>query len=268
MRYLVFGDVHANVLALDTVLEAGRARGVETYLFVGDLVGYGPNPLECIERLLPLVENGNMAWVAGNHELALRGDVDMTGYSIEAAQTLDWTRKLVESKPWAKDFIESAYLTTCVNDLIWLSHDSFAAPSSGGYHRWPQNAKSELACVRHNAGRVCFYGHTHTMRAELHDLDKGIVLVPMTPHVGDGTDPQPIRLKQENLGWIGTGSVGFPTNTHRRAEYLILDEKDGNEWHIEKYEVAYPRDEAKERTRTILGPVCDKGVADRIARWL
>src|ERR1041385_26337 len=169
MRYLVFGDVHANVLALDAVLEAGRARGVETYLVVGDLVGYGPDPLACIERLMPLVENGSMAWVAGNHELAMRGDVETDGYSVEALQTLGWTWNLMDDKPWAKEFIESAYLTTCVNDSIWLTHDSLATPSSGGYHRWPQNAKSELACLRHHGGRVCFYGHTHAMRAEVHE---------------------------------------------------------------------------------------------------
>lgn len=268
MRYLVFGDIHANVLALDAVLEAGRARGVETYLFVGDLVGYGPNPLECIERLRPLVENGSLAWVAGNHELALRGDVGMEGYSAEAMQTLAWTKKLMEDKPWAKDFIESAYLTTCVNDLIWLAHDSLAVPSSGGYHRWPQNAKSELACLRYNKGRVCFYGHTHTLRAEVHEEEQGIVLTPMEAHEGEGNDEHPIRLRPGDLGWIGTGSAGFPINPKRRPEFLILDETDGHEWRVEKYMVEYPREEAKERIRTVLGPVCEKGVADRIARWL
>ena len=268
MRYLVFGDVHGNLLALDAVLKAGRARGVETYLFVGDLIGYGPNPVECIERLLPLAECGSLAWVAGNHELAFRGEVPMEGYSVEAAQTLAWTRKLVEDKPWAKEFIESAYLTTCVNDVIWLTHDSLAVPSSGGYHRWPRNAKSELACLRHNGGRVCFYGHTHTMRAEVHEEERGIVLVPTTPHEGEGPDAHPIRLRQQDLGWIGTGSVGFPTNAKRHPDFLILDATDGSEWRVEKYEVAYPREKAQERVRSVLGPVCDKGVADRIARWL
>ena len=268
MRYLVFGDVHGNVLALDAVLEAGRARGVEAYLFVGDLVGYGPNPLECMERLMPLTEGGSLAWVAGNHELAVRGDVDLNGYSDEALQTLQWTKNLLAANPWAKEFIESAYLTTCVNDLIWLTHDSLAAPSSGGYHRWPQNAKSELACLRHNIGRVCFYGHTHKMRGEAHETEKGVVLVPMNAHEGDGLDPHPIRLQPRDLGWIGTGSVGFPTNPQRRPEFLILDETDGQEYRIEKYEVSYDREKARERIRTGFGSGCNKDITDRIARWL
>ncbi len=102
MRYLVFGDVHANLLALDAVLAAGGARGAEAFLFVGDLVGYGPDPLECMERLKPLADNGNLAWVAGNHELAIRGDVESTGYSPEAIQTLAWTWKQMGDKPWRR----------------------------------------------------------------------------------------------------------------------------------------------------------------------
>jgi len=268
MRYLVFGDVHANLLALDAVLTAGRERGVEAYLFVGDLVGYGPDPIECIERLKPLADMSSLAWVAGNHELAIRGDVESAGYSPEAAQTLAWTWKQIEKLPWAKEFIESPYLTTCVNDMIWLTHDSLAAPSSGGYHRTARNAKGELACLRHKRGRVCFYGHTHTIRAEISEVEKPVVLVPMTAHEGEGRDPKPVKLKREDLGWIGTGSAGFPTNAKRRPEYLILDELNGGDWAIEKYEVEYPRDQAKERVRKVLGPVCEKAIVDRIAAWL
>ena len=267
MRYLVFGDVHANLTALDTVLAAGRARGVEGYLFVGDLVGYGPEPLECIERLLPLQEQGSFAWVVGNHELAVRGEVDLEGYSTESIQTLEWTKGLIDSHAWAKEFLESGYLTTCANDSIWLAHDSVAAPGSGSYHRWPQKAKSELACLRFNKGRVCFYGHTHTMRAELCD-ESGVVMAPILAHAGEGLDPSPLRLKAGDLWWIGTGSVGFPTNRERRAEFLILDDSDAAQWNVEKYEVKYPRETARARVREVLGSVCSKEVAEQICRWL
>ncbi|HUJ10197.1 MAG TPA: metallophosphoesterase family protein [Verrucomicrobiae bacterium] len=267
MRYLVFGDVHANLTALDAVLAAGRARGVETYLFVGDLVGYGPEPLECIERLLPLQEQGSFAWVVGNHELAVRGDVDLEGYSNEAMQTLQWTKTQVERTSWAQEFLESGYLTTCVNDLIWLAHDSLASPGTGSYHRWPQKAKSELACLRFNKGRVCFYGHTHKMRAELHN-DSGIVMVPTPTHNGDGVDKNPIQLQEGELGWIGVGSVGFPTNSERRSEFVILDDSDAARWLVEKYEMAYSREKARARLREVYGDICDKEVVESICRWL
>jgi len=267
MRYLVFGDVHGNLTALDAVLAAGRKRGVEGYLFVGDIIGYGPEPLECIDRLLPLQERGDLAWVVGNHEMLVRGEVDPTGYSDEALETLEWTKDQLEHNPRAKAFVDSGELTVCANGLIWLTHDSLASPGSGGYHRSPRNAKSELACLRYSEGRVCFYGHTHSMRAELYG-ESGVMLAPMPAQPGDGLDPRPLRLRTGELGWIGTGSVGLPTNRDRRAEFLILDDTNATTWSVEKYEVPYSRETARSRVRAILGPECRKSIVEQICRWL
>lgn len=265
MRYLVFGDVHANIDALDAVLAAGAQRGAEAYLFVGDLVGYGPSPMECIERLVELQKRSVLAWVAGNHELVVREEVEPEDYSTEALETLEWTRGLVERESWASKFLAAAPLSVQVNDAILLTHDSLANPGSAGYHRWPQNAKSEFACLRWKGGRICFYGHTHMMRAEVFQPQTDIVLVPMDAHEGDGTDPHPLRLAADVLGWVGTGSVGLPTNPKRWPEYLILDDA---EWTIEKYVADYPREKARERAVAVLGRVCSQPVVERIARWL
>ncbi len=267
MRYLVFGDVHGNIDALDTVLDAAKALGVEGYLCVGDLIGYGPSPMECIQRLMELKQAGKLAWVAGNHELAVRGEIDSEGYNPEASKTLSWTASLIAENEEAKEFIASAPLTQLVDDLIWLTHDSLANPSGGHYHREPQSAKSELACLRHEIGKVCFYGHTHTMRAELLK-DGAIVLAMMETHETVEKDPKPLRVPAGQLGWIGTGSVGLPTNSKRHTEFLILDDKNGEDWLIEKYALPYARDKAKERARAVLAEPCGQDVADRIARWL
>jgi predicted phosphodiesterase len=265
MRYMIFGDVHANLDALDAALADGQARGVQAYLFVGDLVGYGPQPIECIERLMAFQRDGKLAWVAGNHELAVRGEIEMTGYNEEAAATLRWTRELLAKNKWAIEFIAEGPLSLQVDEAIWLTHDSLAEPSSGGYHRWPQNAKSELACLRFKKGRVCFYGHTHSLRAEiLHDGN--VQLAPMNA-CETGVDAQPLRLNGGDLGWIGTGSVGLPTNPTRQPEFLILDDVQPT-WRIEKYRLVYNREGAREKTRRILGPGCGKEIAERIARWL
>lgn len=265
MRYLVFGDVHANLEALDVVLAEAKQREVEAHLFVGDLIGYGPSPLECIERLMALQEQGSLAWVAGNHELAVRGEVPLDGYSDEALETIEWTRRLLELNPRAKSFVDAPVLRAQVNEAVWLTHDSLAEPGKAGYHRWPQNAKSELACLRWNKGRICFYGHTHSMRAEFTGKQTDIVLVPMEAHEGEGVDPRPLRLEADVLGWIGTGSVGLPTNPKRHAEFLILDDA---QWTVEKYAVVYSRKKARERVKTVLGDVCSNTVAERIASWL
>lgn len=268
MRYLVFGDVHANLDALDAVLGAGRWRGVDAYLFVGDLVGYGPSPVECVERLLELHRQGSLAWVVGNHELVVRGTVEPEGYSEEALRTIEWTRGLLEQAPDARSFIQAGPLTAQVNNDIWLTHDSLAQPGSGGYHRWAQNAKVELADLALRGGRVCFYGHTHKMRVELSRAEMEVLLVPMEPHEEDEVDPRPLHVGKREVGWVGAGSVGFPTNDRRWPEFLILDDLDGDDWKIEKYVVEYSREKAKERTLTTLTPVCGEQVANRIAKWL
>ena len=209
MRYMVFGDVHGNLVALETALAAAQRLGAEGYLFVGDLIGYGPEPLECIERLLALQQDGTLAWVVGNHELVVRGELDSEGYNEEALQTLNWTRELVDSTPWAKEFIASGNLTVQVDDLIWLAHDSLASPSNGHYHRYPQNAKSELACLRYYKGRVCFYGHTHSMRAEL--LREGaVVLVPMEAHEPERRRPEAVAPSRTGTGLDRRGFDRFP----------------------------------------------------------
>jgi predicted phosphodiesterase len=265
MRYLVFGDVHGNVHALDAVLAAGQQRVVDAWLFVGDLVGYGPSPLECIRRMVELQKQGRLAWVLGNHERTVRGESQRIGYSAEAVATLDWTRNLIEAEPWAKQFVASGHLTAQINGLIWLTHDSIADPGNTGYHHWPQNARTELLSLRAEGGRVCFYGHTHAMRAELMRGDNGVVLAPMIAHEGEGRDPTPLRLKEGELAWVGVGSTGLPTNPKRLAEYLILDDA---EWAIEKYAAAYPRHEVKELARRVLSESCGAVVGERIARWL
>jgi predicted phosphodiesterase len=265
---MVFGDVHGNLVALETALAAGERLGAEGYLFVGDLVGYGPEPLECIERVMGLQQQGKLAWIVGNHELVVRGELDSEGYNQEALETLAWTRDLLDNTPWAQEFIASGTLTMQVDDLIWLAHDSLASPSNGHYHRFPQNAKSELACLRYYGGRVCFYGHTHKMRGELLRDDGSIVLMPMESPEPDSADPKPLHLHAQELGWIGAGSTGFPTNDGRRVEFLILDDAVVDDWTIEKYAMTYAREEARERAWRILGETCSAAVAEKVTRWL
>jgi predicted phosphodiesterase len=265
MRYLVFGDVHANFDGLSAVLREGEKRGVDAHLFLGDLVGYGPDPLECVQRVMELQKAGSLAWVAGNHELVVRGDLVADNYSAEAQTTLAWTRKLVEAAPWALKFLESAPLTAKVNGSIWLTHESLVNPGSGRYNREPQEAYPELMALAEKHGRVCFYGHTHRQRAELLDHSKKLLAVEMEPHEGVGKDTEPLNLDGGMLAWIGVGSAGFPVSKKKGAEFLIVDDED---WHIEKYAIPYPRERVKARAVEVLTPVCGPEVAERVARWL
>jgi len=268
MRYLVFGDVHANAAALNTVLAAATCRGVEATLFVGDLVGYGPQPLACIERLQTLQRTGRLGWVAGNHDLVARGQRSADGYIAEAHETLQWTQALLHAHPPAAQFIESAPTTVVVDEQIWLTHDSLVAPMSGTYHRDLAQAWRELIYLRRQGGRVGFYGHTHVVRAELLTADDCVVRLPCQPADADDFDSNPLLIRPGESAWIGAGSVGFPRNRERRAEFLILDTSTPELWRVEKYAVAYPRFETRAGLHQELLPACSRDVVEKIASWL
>ncbi len=264
MRYLVFGDVHANLVALDAVLAAADRHRVDAFLCVGDLVGYGPEPLECLERLLPLQRDERLALVAGNHDVVARGDHTPDGFGPEAVETLRWTIEVVRAQQWAVKFLASGQPVVKVAGGIWLTHDSLSAPGSGYYHRATQNAARELDALAQRGGRIAFYGHTHAMRAEV-QTGAAVMLTPMNACDAMGRDPEPVRLAEGERAWIGTGSVGFPTKTKGAAEFLILNDAD---WTVEKYTVGFSREQAKARTRAVFGSVCRPETVERIVRWL
>ena len=147
---------------------------------------------------------------------------------------------------------------------IWLTHDSLVHPGSGTYHRATENAQLELASLKQRTGRIAFYGHTHTLRGELL-AGTSVMLTPMTACTSNAVDPAPVRLGPTDLAWIGTGSAGFPTKKKGAAEFLILDDQ---AWTVEKYTVEFSREKARAAVAAVLGPVCTKPVAERIARWL
>lgn len=264
MRYLVFGDVHGNAVALEAVLAAADRHRVDAYLCVGDLVGYGPEPLECLARLWPLYRDQRMAWVAGNHDRVARGELDPVGIGPEAAETLRWTREVVAREQWARDFLATGQLLAKVAGGIWLTHDSLVAPGSGRYHRATEDAVGELNELAARGGRVAFYGHTHVMRGEIRSGEM-VLVTPMTAHRNGGVDRAPLQLAEGERAWLGTGSVGFPKRWKGAAEFLVLDDR---RWSVEKYAVSFSREEARQRARAVLTAVCAASVVEQIARWL
>src|SRR5437762_9349225 len=91
MRYAVITDIHANLEALEAVLakidELAQEESIEKIWFLGDLVGYGPNPNECISRLRELTD----VIIAGNHDWAAVGKIDLEDFSAAARISAEWT---------------------------------------------------------------------------------------------------------------------------------------------------------------------------------
>ena len=92
MRYLVISDIHSNLAALDAVLEDAPS-GLAVWC-LGDIVGYGPNPNECIERLRSL----NPECIVGNHDWAVLGRASLEDFNMEARMAVRWTQEQLTSE--------------------------------------------------------------------------------------------------------------------------------------------------------------------------
>src|SRR5204862_1877416 len=120
MRYLVLTDIHANLEALDTCLADAAARGYDESLVLGDIVGYGPNPNEAIERIKALKP---IAMIRGNHDKVACGVEQPEGFNAVARRAALWTFEILRAdhKNWLAALPKGPII---VDDLVEICHGS------------------------------------------------------------------------------------------------------------------------------------------------
>ncbi|GAC1662824.1 MAG: hypothetical protein NVS9B9_24570 [Ktedonobacteraceae bacterium] len=154
MRYAVFTDVHANIEALEAVLakidELAQQEPIDQIWFLGDLVGYGPNPNECIVTLRERTD----VIIAGNHDWAAVGKIDLEDFSAAARTSAEWTAEQLteEHREFLTNLPERIHLKECT-----LVHGSPYGPL------WEYLTSEVLAerSFQYFTSRYCFVGHTH-----------------------------------------------------------------------------------------------------------
>src|SRR5450432_1550440 len=154
MRYAIFTDIHANLEALETVLakidELARKEPIDQIWFLGDLVGYGPNPNECIDILRARTD----VIIAGNHDWAAVGKIDLEDFSEAARISAEWTAQQLteEHREFLTNLPERLEIDDCT-----LVHGSPYGPL------WEYLTSEVLAerSFQYFATRFCFVGHTH-----------------------------------------------------------------------------------------------------------
>src|SRR5215470_35592 len=154
MRYAIFTDIHANLEALETVLakidQIAQDDPIDQIWFLGDLVGYGPNPNECIEKLRERTD----VIIAGNHDWAAVGKIDLEDFSEAARISAEWTAKELteEHRTFLANLPERL-----VKDDCTLVHGSPYGPL------WEYLTSEVLAerSFQHFSTRFCIVGHTH-----------------------------------------------------------------------------------------------------------
>ena len=122
MRYAIMGDIHSNLTAFETVLRhADDKGGFDKIWCLGDLVGYGPDPNECIERLCQFEH----VCVAGNHDWAAIGKMDTADFNPVAARACQWTAQQLTAENI--DYLQNLPLSVCQEDFT-LVHGSPREP--------------------------------------------------------------------------------------------------------------------------------------------
>ncbi len=221
MRVLVLSDIHANLAALDAVLADAKELDYETVWCLGDTVGYGPEPDECITRIRLL----GAVTVAGNHDWAALGRMEVDDFNPEARRAVLWTRDNIGAENLA--WLSSLPSQPLVQGEFTLTHGSPRDPV-WEYVLYPSTATANLAFF---PTPFCLVGHTHVpaLYVAQSEDQKASLLRP--------TFGKPMPLRGGTRAILNPGSVGQPRDNDRRTAYAILD-TDALTWLPRR--VAYP----------------------------
>jgi len=206
MRTLLISDIHANLVALEAVLADAESEWDQIW-FLGDLVGYGPQPNECVERLRALEP---AVALSGNHDWAVLGKLDTDDFNSDARQAVRWTRRklLVENLHWLDDLPPLR-----VADPFTLAHASPRHP----VWEYILDLPTALDNFAHFETRLCLVGHSHVPMAFVLDEEAAELNYFLLGH-GDVVDLSRHRLI------LNPGSVGQPRDGDPRAAYALLDD--------------------------------------------
>lgn len=212
MRLALFSDIHGNIQALEACLAHANTQQAQRFAFLGDMVGYGADPVAVVERIQGLVLTGAYA-LQGNHDaMAVRppDEVQTIGES-----TARWTH--LQLKPEQREWLDQLPLTAHENTLL-LVHASADEPALWRYVYDQRSATASLdaALQQWPDVRYVLGGHVHMQTLYYRGSGHDLMLFKPQPGVAI---PVP-RHRQ----WVGTvGSVGQPRDGNTHAMYALLD---------------------------------------------
>ncbi len=203
MRYAIVSDLHANRQAWNSVLLDIRNIGVDSIICLGDIIGYGPSPVEVFESAYSNINH----FVLGNHDAVVCGKMSANQFNEKARNLILWTHSQLNKN--AIKFLQSLPLTLNAGEFR-CCHSEFSRPAAYNYIIDPEDAMASWRSVDNN---LLFIGHTHV---------PGIFLLGKsgTPHL---VKPQDFELEPGKRYLINVGSVGQPRDADTRASYCIYD---------------------------------------------
>lgn len=228
MRYLVFSDVHGNIEALEQVLEEVDALRPDMIVSLGDVVGYGASPNECVD----LIQECARVRIGGNHDVAAAGLIGTDTFASIAQKALQWTSQAINSR--CRDYL-SEYDTIRRYGECIFAHASPVSPMEWEYVYTVSQAAAIFAKI---SEKFIFIGHTHVPGIIEHSGAKGVRVI-------NGTF---CAVGPESRYLINVGSIGQPRDGIAAASFGLLDAKRGT---ITIRRVPYDIQSAQEKIRTV-----------------
>ena len=217
MRTALISDIHGNLDALQVVLADIDRRGVDEIVCLGDIVGYGPNPIECVDLIAE-----RCTWsLMGNHDFAVL--YEPTNFNVVAKDAAHWTRDVleeaVEKDPESGnrrlDFLNRIKTRQLHEKLYTCVHGSVRKPINE--YLFDEDIRDDPAKVRRIFEMIderCLVGHTHVQGVFVDEPDF------FTPDEVNGV----YQLNDREKAIINVGSVGQPRDRDPRSAYAVLHE--------------------------------------------
>ncbi len=219
MKIGIFSDVHANLPALETVLEFLKGK-VDRYVCCGDIVGYGPHPNECIRKI---EEIGDVMCVAGNHDWAVMGLEDISKFNEYAAAAIKWTKGVLTDE--SRAFLLGLDYKLAGSSFIAV-HGSLTDPID----QYVKTVSDYIPSMKKQDRRILFTGHTHQplyFRATSGVVDFGVFI-----------PGKKVEILEGSKYLINVGSVGQPRDGDSRSACVVYDtEKMTAELHRLEYDI-------------------------------
>lgn len=204
MRILVISDIHANLVAFEAVLK-DAAGAWDKIWFLGDLIGYGPQPNECVQ----LMQTLDHIALSGNHDWAILDKLDISNFNVDARQAVLWARDVISKESFA--YLDALPSST-TEGRFTLAHASPRHPV------WEYILDRGTAAINfeHFETPYCLVGHTHVPVLYAKASNTHV-------EVHAPAYDEPLLLSTDLPCIINPGSVGQPRDSDPRAAYALLD---------------------------------------------
>lgn len=245
----IISDIHGNLDALEAVLAHIKGQGITEIYCLGDIIGYGPNPRECID----LVMKHCQVTLLGNHDQGALFDPE--GFNAGAERAIFWTRKTLESgdargneRRW--EFLGELPRVRKEDRLLFV-HGSARNPLNE--YVFPEDIYNQRKMERifQLVEQYCFQGHTHIPGVFTEDLS---FLAPEEINFEYRLGPQKVL--------VNVGSVGQPRNGDNRSSYVTLDLDGSGGGMVRFHRVGYDFEKTAQKIYDI--PDLDNFLGDRL----